>query len=352
MRALEWRIQQEAAAAADEITPGDVPPLRLQPSRRRLRLRRSAASEWLPRAGGPWAPHSGLRWLTPLAAAVSLAAVVAFLVVLRAGTGAGGDTFPASISRAQAVLAKQALDAYFPASGSQYTAGLAFEWTRRRILAANTGPCLADAGFPQSPFSTSKGRFIFSVPNNGRFPDLALRARTHAMAPRGVVTGAHRGGQLPVAHQRAYAAAVLTCVRNHAHSLWRIDRTAEPLAHEWLRKVSRIQASAPVRVTRPGFVQCLEASGIPAQYAHSRPGQLFGGFFAWLKKVGLSSNSPARFAHQQRRWTAVFVRCARPTVEVMEPIQLAARAKFFAAHARQIALIRRVAIGLVLPRDT
>src|SRR5262249_27306994 len=164
---------------------------------------------------------------------------------------------------AQALLARQALDAYFPASGPQYTAGLAFEWTKQKILSANTGPCLADAGFPQSPFSWSKRRFIFSTPNNGRFPDLAQRTPTHTMAPRGLLIGGHRGGQLPAARQRAYAAAVRTCERDHAHTLWRLDRTAAPLAHAWLRKVSRIQASGTVRAARPGFVHCLEASAIP-----------------------------------------------------------------------------------------
>src|SRR5262245_46132484 len=202
MRPLEWRIQEEAAAAASEIGPGDVPPLRLHPKRHRLSRRRGAASAWPSRAG---TPHSWSRWLTPLAAAVSLAAVVVFLVVLRAGPGAGRGTWPTpgSISRAQALLARQALDAYFPASGPQYTAGLAFEWTKQKILSANTGPCLADAGFPQSPFSWSKRRFIFSTPNNGRFPDLAQRTRTHTMAPRGLLIGGHRGGQLPAARQRA-----------------------------------------------------------------------------------------------------------------------------------------------------
>jgi hypothetical protein len=44
-----------------------------------------------------------------------------------------------------------------------------------------------------------------------------------------------------------------------------------------------------------------------------------------------------------RHWAPIFVQCARPTVAVMERLQLAAQAKFLAEHQRQFAALVRIA---------
>src|SRR5262249_36051441 len=142
MSSLESRIDAAASAAAAEIGPADIPPLRLRARGRRLArlcIHRRAEAAWPPRIARPAVIRAGRRgpgpqhnWLTPLAAAASVAAVLAGLVIVghAAGTGRGGEwPVSAAVSRAQARLAKQALDSYFPATGAQYTAGLAFAWT-------------------------------------------------------------------------------------------------------------------------------------------------------------------------------------------------------------------------------
>ncbi len=332
MNSLESRIQAAAQAAADEVTPADIPQLRLPPQPRHA--------------------LSGFRWLAPLAAAVSLAAVLTGLVVLRHAESAGdGGNWQAatSLSRAQKLLATDALDAYFPATGAQYTSGLAFAWTRQTTLAAKAGPCLDQAGFPLPSFPSSRRKYQLSFPDNGQFPDLRQRTRTHQMAPAG---GDVRSDQArPWAHgvQRGAVTAATSCVTRYAHSLWRLDAVAAPLAGAWLRRVGAIQSSAPVSAKQPGFVSCLESFGVPARFATSRgPGghRLFSGFFAWMNWLGASSGSPQRYASQQRLWTPVFVTCARPTVTTMERLQVAARSKFFKVHAAQIRAISRIAIAI------
>jgi hypothetical protein len=367
MNSLESRIDAAIRAAADEVGPEDIPPLRLHAHRRGLRLRRGAAGfgtfHGLRSAGdtgtarprkteGPRAPGSANRWLAPLAAAVSLATVVGCLVVLRQANGNGpgpSSTRSDAVTPAQKLLARQALDAYFPATGAQYTAGLAFAWARQKILAAKAGACLTDAGFPPQSFPKSERRYQLSFPDNEQFPDLTQRMRTHQMAPAG---GDVRSVQArPWAHgnQRGYASAARTCMADHTHSLWRLDKIASPLAGRWLAEVGSIQSSAPVRAQRQGFVSCLESFGVPRRFAtaHGRNGYLlFAGFFAWMSWLGASSGNPQRYNSQQRLWTPVFVTCARPTVMTMERLQIAARSKFLNAHTRKIGVIGRIVIGI------
>jgi hypothetical protein len=347
MTSLESRIEAAAAAAADEITPQDIPPLRLPV--------RALPVRALPvRARRVRSPS---RWLAPLAAAASLAAVVSFLVVLKDTNGpgaSGGWPRSATASRAQRLLAKQALDAYFPATGGQYTTGLAFAWTRQRVLARNAGRCLADAGLPQTSFPASKRRYQLSFPDNGQFPDLGQRTRTHSMAP--AAGGVRSDEARPWAHPGHETPAARACVARHAHAFSRLDAIATPLARAWLRRVVAIEASAPVLAMRPGFVTCLESSGVPAKFATSagRGGagrdRLFTGFFAWMNWLGANSASPLRYASQQRVWTPVFVTCATPTVATVERLQLAARTAFMRAHARKIRAITRLVMSLSVPR--
>ena len=333
MSSLESLIHSAAEAAAAEIGPADIPPLRL--------------------TGADTAtPRSRHWWLTPLAAAASVAAVLAGLIFVGHApvTGHGG-AWPgsAALSRAQARLTKQALDSYFPATGAQYTAGLAFVWTRQKILARDIGPCLAAAGFQQPPFSVPKRKFILHSAASSQFPDLAQRLRTGVIAPRsGDITGDYARA-IPKAQRGSYASAVRRCLIRDARPIWRLDKVAAPLAAIWLKKVGAIQSSPPVLTMRPGVVNCLEAAGVPARYAKQggvggRP--LFAGFFAWMSRLDHASSAPGQIAHDQRIWTPVFVTCARPAVATMERLQLTERSAFFRQHARQIRAIRRLVIDL------
>jgi hypothetical protein len=49
------------------------------------------------------------------------------------------------------MLATEALDSFFPATGAQYTDGLAYNWTQLKISARIYGSCMAQAGYPPMP---------------------------------------------------------------------------------------------------------------------------------------------------------------------------------------------------------
>ena len=122
MNSLESRIHAAIQAAADEVGPEDIPPLRLHAQPRALRLRPGLGSGSFRKSRGgidspnskphrikvTRSPRSAHRWLAPLAAAVSLAAVVACLVVLRQANGTGPDGSEpgsATLTPAQKLLA-------------------------------------------------------------------------------------------------------------------------------------------------------------------------------------------------------------------------------------------------------
>lgn len=347
MNSLESRIHAEAESTAAEIAAADIPPLRLRA--RRVHLpRRQAAS---PGIFGSGAAQTGARrWLIPLAAGASVAALAAALVAVghEPGTRPRAATTPRPSASERRLLGTEALDLYVPATGAQYTAGLAFEWIRQKTLHQLLEPCLARAGFPQPAFSWSQRNYVLFFPDNVQFPDLAQRAQTRSMIPLG--TGIH--GQPGGKPSSASVAAMRRCAARYAKPITRLDRTAEPVQNAWFTIIGQIQSSARARGTQPAFRRCLQSHGIPARYANWGGTGLFGGFFAWMDTLGQRARSTQEVVAQQHRWTPVFVTCARPAVALMERLQLSRRAEFFRTHAGQVAAIMRLAAALPVTGPT
>jgi hypothetical protein len=347
MNPIESRIYSAAASAAAEITGADIPPLRLRSRRAGSRRRGTPA-----RTGGALGTR---RWLAALAAAAGVMVVIAAVLVLGRGSAAGhhAGSRPATrpgpaTGRAQAArntLEAGALDSYFPATGAQYTAGLAFHWTRLKISAQIFGSCMARAGFPQPPFSEPESSYLQAFPDNSQFPDLAQRARLDSMSGPYYI---NKGPVAPASAAGRRAARPCTAASNQPFTA--IDKIAIPLENPWLGVVTAIQSSAPVQAMQPAFSACLQAHGIPASYAQQKSNvsnPLFDGFFGWMDHLGQTATSTREQSTEDHRWTPVFVRCARPTVTVVERLQLSQRASFFTRHARQISEIKALAAGLL-----
>jgi hypothetical protein len=112
--------------------------------------------------------------------------------------------------------------------------------------------------------------------------------------------------------------------------------------------VSQIQASAPVTATIPELRACAARYGWPHEpYGPDRPINSFGDFVTWVSGYldGASSRgaSAAAMHALDRHWAPIFVQCARPTVAVMEKLQLAAQKTFLRQHQRQFAALVTVA---------
>lgn len=368
MNSIESRIYADAASAAAEIAPDDIPPLRLDAGPVRSRWGRGRGTS----PGRPGLADAGprpagtRRWLIPLASAASVVAIIIAAIVTAGaagtvghGRGAGrpaarptttATSVRPAVTQAQATLAAEALDSYFPATGAQYTAGLAFNWTRLKISTQILNSCLAAAGFPQPPFSGSERFYLQAFANNSQFPDLAQRARTDSM------TGSPYIAPPPIkAKSAAERKAIQRCTTASGRPFTPIDKIANPLEGTWLGQVSTVQSSALVHALQPGFSTCLQAHGIPAAYAQQQitaDNPLFDGFFAWMDHLTQAALTTRQQVNEQHRWTPVFVQCARPTVTVVERIQLAKRGTFFQRHERQISAIKALVMKLPSPGDS
>ncbi len=356
MSELEQRIYAAAAKAATEITASDVPPLRLDRWDERSPHRYGPARRRRTRRAGASPGRAGRRILAPLASAACVVVVIGVIVAVghrpsdgsqklspTAANSASANAAKAAHSKASRKLATDALDWYFPASGTTYTGGLAFGWTQDKITARDIDPCLATAGFPQPPFHGSVELYQLSFPSD-QFPDLA---QLSANPGQHFFTGQYPVVKHPTtARMKVFDKAQARCTARYAQPITRVDKAASALQDAWFKIISGIENSASVRATQPAFASCLEAHGVPASYATqtTRAGNpLFYGFNAWADSLTQSAGSKTQLAAEHRHETRVFVTCARPVVAVLDQLQVARRAQFFHQNAAGIARISQLA---------
>lgn len=347
MSSLEERARAAVRATAAEIAPDDVPPL--------LPLAAGGA-----RAGGS-APGRGRRpgrrggawqWGVPLAAAAAVVAVIAAAGVL-------GDVLPAhpNAPRPAASTAKPTprkavpsnyppnlvggvIGLYLPASGAQYSTGALFLGEMRALENKIASRCMAGRGYrypaTATPAELARGDWDLS-----QFPDLGAIERAGTL-PSNFLP------KEPV-ESKAYQSALGQCM-SAADAVFRpIDRAARPLLSLSITIVDRIQASAPVTSTLAGLRACAASYGWPSEPYGSPNSTInsFGDFVDWIASyidgAGSRGASDAQLNALNRHWGAVFVRCARPTVAVMERLQLAAQRVFLSQHQERFAAAVRTA---------
>jgi hypothetical protein len=375
MRDLETRIYHDAERTAAEVTPADVRPLDLQNRPGSHSTRWSGGSHsGGSRPGGSWSggSWSGGSWsggsrpgtrarriLAPVAAGLTVAGLVAVLLIVESGTAHHGNRTtppppavqPTSPANRDGALGTEALDSYFPASGVTYTAGLAFGWTQAKTTAADIRSCLATAGFPQPAFRGSEQLYKLSFPNLSQFPDLTQLAANpgqHYFTSQYLVL--HHSTP---ARQRALDHAQKRCTARYAQPVTRVDNAARSLQITWTSVITSIEHSPTISATQPAFAQCLESHGVPASLAtqtnptSSNP--LFAGYFAWADSTNQAAASSSQLASDQRHETRVFIACARPVVTVLERLQVHRRVQFFRAHSAQVARIARLASEMTAP---
>ena len=346
MSNLEERIYRDAATTAAEVTDADIRPLSLAAGRR-----------WSGRPAERRKSVRVKRVLAPVAAAVSVAVLAGILVAVESGPAHHTGVSPAppaqhtrdsKAARVAKALGTEALDWYFPASGATYTAGLGFAWLKAKVTADDIDPCLAAAGFPQPAFRGSEKLYKLSFPSLD-FPDLAQLAASpgqHYFTSQYLVL--HHSTP---ARQKAMSRAQSRCTAKFAGAVTRVDAAANTLNTAWLNAISRVEHSKAVAATQPPFARCLEHHGAPASLAaQTDPNNpLFNGYSAWADATIQTATSKKQLAADQRHEARVFLACARPTVTVLERVQLHLRGQFFHTHAAAIKRIVRLAAKLAPP---
>jgi hypothetical protein len=343
VNSLEERARTAVQATAAEIGPDDVPP---------LRPLGAGGARAAGRSGRPGWRRGARRWGAPLAAAAAVLAVVATAGLL-------ADVLPSHAPRRAIPLhyspkpapASSTATAYppdlvagltgflLPASGAQYSAGALFDGEYKALEQQAVARCMAKSGFRVQVLSPAE----IAAPDWDltQYPDLGAIARAGKLPSYSV-------GRAP-AESKAYKASLAAC-GNDLAKLWQgLWDAGNSLASPFLTIVTQIQASAPVTATLPGLRACAARYGWPSQPYGAPDSTIksFGDFVNWvaghLDGAGSRGASAAQLNALDRHWGTVFVRCARPTVAVMEKLQLAAQAKFLRGRQRQFAAVVKLA---------
>ena len=339
MNSLEDRVRAAVQATAAEIAPDDVPPMRPLGAGSGGSRRRTGRGSGGAR-GAAW------RWGAPLAAAAAVLAVVAAASLLAGvrpshvpGPAAARPTKPAHRAHATASYPpdlQAGLTGFFlPASGAQFTAGALFMGEYTALEEKISSACMAGHGY-LVPVATP-AEIARPVWDLTQFPDLGAIARAGALPSYSVGPGP--------GESKAYQQAA-----QHCDALSRVPFTSmrgasASLVNSWLPIVTTIQASAPVTATLPGLRSCAARYGWPAQPYGAPDSAInsFADFVGWvaghLDGADSRGASAAQLNALDRHWGAVFVACARPTVAVMEKLQLAAQQTFLREHRRQFAAL-------------
>jgi hypothetical protein len=306
-----------------------------------LRQKRRGSGHRLPRVGHACA-------LTAIALAVSSCAG-------SDGTGPG---------RAQPVpQGLQAAYRYIAATGAQLAEGNAFDQSlirRRKLLAARCMTALGvspadeplvrfDEQFLDQPGPVAPG---FAGLDSGGIPSLynmALLSKEGAMmAP--VSTGLPPyPNNLPAAAQNAIEADYLRCQRKASASFTPLITEGVTLNQLWLREVSSVLASGPVRTDTAGFGRCVRRSGAPL-FASTSPSA----YSRWLdSKIYTSADTYGKpvlirpLVATDRHWTTVFVACASSLESLMQRLQLQAQKAFLRSHYHQVRALELAARNIM-----
>jgi hypothetical protein len=341
MNTADERLRAAARTAMDIFPPGgELPPLRLPAPRDT----RAAARRHRPAGTG----H--LRaWLAPIAAAAAVIAVIAGVVLPHefangpASPQPARAKPPAPYSAAQQKQ-RQALDALIvaavaPTTGLQYDRGGQFAWMLHAQELRGQARCLAGLGYHISgtlpPFNL--GDFA----DNTQMPDLPRIASTHQFVSS--------GGLVSPAYSAAEQRALDDTCQAPAAAYGSLLNADQAIDNAWWQIISRVQASSPVQSAIPALNTCATRHGFPNDPYGSAtaPIKSFPDFVDWvagfMDGAGSRGASASTMARLARQWTAVFVTCATPIVDIWQRMLAQAQPGFLHQHARQIAQLDEMA---------
>jgi hypothetical protein len=252
-------------------------------------------------------------------------------------TAAGAQPAPAAYP---ADLTAGLIGMFVPASGAQYSAGAALEGEYKALESQVTSACMAKTGFPVPP----------ATPESiaGQDWDLTQYPDLNAIAKAGTLPGDGAPAVTNVSGSPAFMAAYKRCDATSGQLFTSMMTAGLKLGDPFLATVTKIQGSAPVLATVPALRACAAKYGRPLDpYGPDRPIDSFADFVSWVSGhvdgAGSRGATQAALHKLDAQWASVFVRCARPTVIVMEKVQLGAQQSYLASHKQQFAALVTIA---------
>jgi len=292
----------------------------------------------------------------PAALALSLAAgALGSCAVASSGhpQQSGATVRPAAVTSPAAVgqsssIGMEALYAYFPATGVQYTLGAQFRGKLGSLEDKLLYPCMARSGFNLGSVPSAQA-LATSDYDNSQFPNLGKIQRTRILSPQGPAPVPELPPTASTSVKQAYNADLRRCSNNAAEpALNAFNHMASGLANEWIHKLGAIESSPPVEAKMGAFKSCVEFTGMPAHFfAGTSSADALGSFLAWVTGEESRTSTDSQRAAADRHWATVFLRCSGPVVRVLEQRQLLAQKTFFRSHPQQLQRIQQGGARLV-----
>ena len=255
---------------------------------------------------------------------------------------------PAAVGRPPSI-GMEALYAYFPATGAQFTVGAQFRGKLGSLEDKLLYPCMARSGFNLGSVPSAQA-LASSDYDNSQFPDLGKIQSTGILSPQGPAPVPALPPTASTSVKRAYNADLQRCSNNAAEpALNAFNSMASDSANEWIHEIGAIESSAPVEAKIGAFKSCAELAGMPVHFfAGTSSADLLGSFLAWVTGEESRTSTDSQRVAADRHWATVFLRCSGPVVHVLEQRQLLAQKTFFRSHQQQLQRIQQGGARLLI----
>ena len=246
---------------------------------------------------------------------------------------------------------------YIPATMAQIADGTDFQQTISILQKELFEDCIKGYGFgPRAqafafqslnlmPFQAVSG---FTQNQNAQVGLVDLRSiiRSGMLAPIYIMGSRPDATGVSAAEQAALRADEWHCWSKSLQPVRKLDQLGFALRRQWYSQEVRLLNSSQVRAANKVFGSCVTRAGAPRTASES-----LGQFIGWLQRTVNRAEFASRFGGaspslQPRQsvdahWSAVFIRCGRPLVSLLQRLLPGAQQAFVQDHFGQVTTLEK-----------
>jgi len=246
---------------------------------------------------------------------------------------------------------------YIPATMAQIADGTDFQQTISTLQKELFEDCIKGYGFgPRAqafafqslnlmPFQAVSG---YTQNQNAQVGLVDLRSiiRSGMLAPIFIMGSRPDATGVSAAEQAAIRADEWHCWSKSLQPVRKLDQLGFALRRQWYSQEVRLLSSSQVRAANKVFGSCVTRAGAPRTASES-----LGQFIGWLQRTVNRAEFASRFGGaspslQPRQsvdahWSAVFIRCGRPLVSLLQRLLPGAQQAFVQDHFGQVTTLEK-----------
>ena len=246
---------------------------------------------------------------------------------------------------------------YIPATMAQIADGTDFQQTISTLQKELFEECIKGYGFgPRAqafafqslnlmPFQAVSG---YTQNQNAQVGLVDLRSiiRSGMLAPIFIMGSRPDATGVSAAEQAAIRADEWHCWSKSLQPVRKLDQLGFALRRQWYSQEVRLLSSSQVRAANKVFGSCVTRAGAPRTASES-----LGQFIGWLQRTVNRAEFASRFGGaspslQPRQsvdahWSAVFIRCGRPLVSLLQRLLPGAQQAFVQDHFGQVTTLEK-----------